>query len=126
VLPQPVIDREVTRQPVVALLGVLKGHRIGPFLAKGLDEPFGLAVGTGCVRPGADVLEAKGFAGLAKAARQVSRTVVRHHLAALHAMAVEPGHSPAQEADRGGLLFVRQHFHVGQSGGIVDCNVHRS
>ena len=39
-------------------------------------------------------------------------------------MAVEPGHSPAQEADRGGLLFVRQHFQVNQLGGIVDRNVH--
>ena len=66
------------------------------------------------------MLEAKGFAGLGKAAREVSRTVVRHHLAALHALAVEPGHSPAQEADRGGLLFVRQHFHVGEPRGVVD------
>ena len=67
-LPEPVIDREVTRQPVVAFLGVLEGHRIGPFLTEGLDEPLGLSVGTGRVRPGADVLEAKGFAGLGKVA----------------------------------------------------------
>jgi len=37
VLPEPVLDREVTRQPVVAFPGVLEGHRIGPFLAEGLD-----------------------------------------------------------------------------------------
>ena len=67
-LPEPVIDREVSRQPVVAFLGVLEGHRIGPFLTEGLDEPLGLSVGAGRVRPGADVLEAKGFAGLGKAA----------------------------------------------------------
>ena len=67
-LSEPVIDREVTRQPVVAFPRVLEGHRIGPFLAEGLDEPFGVAVGAGRVRPGADVLEAKGFAGLGKAA----------------------------------------------------------
>jgi hypothetical protein len=40
-------------------------------------------------------------------------------------MAVEPGNSTAQEADRCGLLLVRQHFHIGQSGGIVDRNVHK-
>lgn len=119
-LPEPVIDREVTRQPVVAFLGVLEGHRIGPFIAEGLDKAFGLAVGARRIRPGADVLEAKGAAGLGKAAREVSRTVVRHHLAALHALAVKPGHSPAQEADRCGLLFVRQHFHVGEPHGVVD------
>jgi len=68
VLPEPVIDREVTRQPVVAFLGVLEGHRIGPFLTEGLNKPLGLAVGAGRVRPGADVLEAKRFAGLGKAA----------------------------------------------------------
>ncbi len=39
-------------------------------------------------------------------------------------MAVEPGHSPGQEADRCRLLLVRQHFHVGQSCGVVDLNVH--
>jgi hypothetical protein len=41
-------------------------------------------------------------------------------LAALHALAVEPGHSPAQEADRCGLLFIRQRFHVGEPRGVVD------
>ncbi len=35
-LSEPVIDREVSRQLVVAFLGVLEGHRIGPFLAEGL------------------------------------------------------------------------------------------
>ncbi len=67
-LPEPVTARKVSRQPVVAFLGVLEGHRIGPFLTKGLDKALGFSVGAGRVRPGADVLEAKGFAGLGKAA----------------------------------------------------------
>ncbi len=66
-LPEPVIDREVSRQPVVAFLGVLEGHRVGPFLTEGLDKALGLPVGVCRVRPGADVLEAKGFAGLSNA-----------------------------------------------------------
>ncbi len=45
-------------------------------------------------------------------------------MSALNALAIEPAHSSAQEADRGGLLVVRQHFHVVQSGAIVDRNVH--
>ena len=53
---------------MVEFLTVLESHRIGPFLAEGLDKSLGLAVGAGRVRPDADVLEAKGLAGLGKAA----------------------------------------------------------
>ncbi len=66
-LPEPVIDREVSRQPVVAFLGILKGPRIDPFLTEGLDRARGLSVGARRGSPGADVLEAKGFARLGKA-----------------------------------------------------------
>jgi hypothetical protein len=38
-------------------------------------------------------------------------------------MAVEPGHSPQQEANRCFLLFVWEHFHVGQTGGVIHCHV---
>ncbi len=55
--PQTVIDRQVSRQPGVSLLGVLERHGVGPFLAEGLNEPLGLAVGPWRVGPGADVLE---------------------------------------------------------------------
>ncbi len=39
---------------------------MGPFAEACLDEALGLAVGLGCVRLGADVLEAEGFAPLAE------------------------------------------------------------
>ncbi len=67
-LPETVIDRQVTGQPLVALAGVLERHSVGPFPVEGLDEPLGVAVGAWGVGPGADVLEAQGPAGLAKAA----------------------------------------------------------
>lgn len=54
-LPKPIIDRQVAGQPAVALVGILEGHGVGPLAAEGLDEPLGLAVGSGCVRPRADV-----------------------------------------------------------------------
>ncbi len=65
--PEPVIDREVTRQPVVAFLGVLEGHPIGPFLTEGLDKALSLSLGAWRVGPGADVLEAQGLASLGEA-----------------------------------------------------------
>jgi hypothetical protein len=38
-------------------------------------------------------------------------------------MAVEPGHSPQQEANCRCLLLVWEHFHVGQTGGVIHCHV---
>ena len=65
-LPQSVMDRQVARKPAVSLLRVLERHGVGPFLAKGLNEPFGFAVGPWRVGPGADVLELEDAAGFGK------------------------------------------------------------
>ncbi len=59
-LPEPVIDREVTRQPVV-FLELLAGHRILSSFTDGLDEALGLVVVAG-------LLWTKGFACIGKAA----------------------------------------------------------
>ncbi len=67
-LPETVIDRQVTGHPLVALAGVLERHSVGPFPAEGLDEPLGLAVGAWGVGPGANLLDAQHPAALAKAA----------------------------------------------------------
>jgi hypothetical protein len=113
VLPEPVIDRQAARQPPVAFLRVLEGHRVALFPAEGLDKALGLAVGAGRDGPCADVPEAKGAAGLGESFGDVGRAVVAHHLPALHALSVEPGHSPAQEADGRGLLLVSEALDVG-------------
>jgi len=123
VLPDPVIDRQVTGQPGVLLLGILERHRIGPFLAEGLDEPLGLAVGARRVGPDADVLELEDAASLGKALGDVGRAVIAHHLTALDALAVEPGQGPAQEADRSGLLLISENLHIGEPRGDVDGHV---
>ena len=107
-LPQTVIDRQVSRQPGVSLLGVLKRHGVGPFLAEGLNEPLGLAVGPWRVGPGADVLQLEGAAGFGKGLGDVGRSVVAHHLTTLDAMTVEPGKCPTQEADRCTQLLTRK------------------
>jgi len=93
---------------------------MGPFLRDGVYKSLRLYVGAGRIRTGADVLGAKGLAGLRKAVSEVSGSVVRLHLAAQHATAIEPSHSSAQEADRCGQVLVRQNLHVNQSGGIID------
>ena len=97
-LPQTVIDRQVSRHPGVSLLGVLERHGVGPFLAKGLNEPFGFAVGPWRVGPGADVLELEleDAAGFGKGLGDVGRSVVAHHLTTLDAMTVEPGQCPSR------------------------------
>ena len=94
-LPQTVIDRQVSRQQGVSLLGILKRHGVGPFLAEGLNEPLGLAVGPWRVGLGADVLQLEGAAGFGKGLGDVGRSVVAHHLTTLDAKTVEPGQCPS-------------------------------
>ena len=119
-LPEPVVDRQVARQPPVAFLRVLEGNRVGPLPAEGLDKALDFAVGSGRVGPGTDVLEAKGSAGFGNCFGDVGRAVVAHHLTALHVLADEPGHGPAQEADGRALLLVSVDLDVGQPCGVVD------
>ncbi len=71
-----------------------------------LDEPLRLAVGLGSVGPGAFGFQAQHGAGLPPLLGAVSTAVIGEHPAAGHALAVEPGHCPHQEAHRRGLLLV--------------------
>ena len=75
-------------------------------MAEGLDEPLGLAVGSGRVGPGADVPEAKGAAGLGEHLGDIGRAVVAHHPPSLDPLAVEPGDGPAEKANHRRLLLV--------------------
>lgn len=69
------------------------------------------------------MLELEDAAGLGKGLGDVGRTVVAHHLTALDALAVEPGHGAAQEADRSGLLLISKNLHIGEPRGVVDGHV---
>ena len=114
--PHADIDRQVSRQPGVSLLGVLERHRISPFLAEVLDAPLVLA-------PGADVLEPQNAAGLVKRLGGVGRAIVAQHLTAIDALAVEPGHCSAQEANCSGSLLVSENLHIGEQLGVIDGHV---
>lgn len=108
VLPQPVFDRQVARQPAVPLFRARKGHGVGLFLAGGLDQPLGLAVGSGRVGPGADVPQPQSAASHSERLGDVSGSVVAHYPPALDRLAVEPGDSTAEKADHCWLLLVCQ------------------
>ena len=64
----------------------------------------------GACRAWCGCAEDQGAAGFAERLGDVGRAVVAHHTPARDALAVEPGDSPAEEADQGGLLLVRQHL----------------
>jgi hypothetical protein len=68
VFPEPVIDRQVARQPTIAFIRVLERHSVCPFPQQGLDELLSFAVGSRGLGPRTDVLEVQGFACLGKAA----------------------------------------------------------
>jgi len=123
VLPEPVIDPQVASQPAFPLFRVRESHGIGPFFTEGLDEPLGLAVGSGCVGPGADVPQPEDTASYGERFGDVRRPVVAHHPAALDLLAVEPGDSTAEKADHRRLLLVCEHLDVGQSCGVIDSHM---
>jgi hypothetical protein len=65
----------------------------------------------------------QGIKGLCKVACNVGGSVIRHHLPELNAIAVEPGHSTAHKANGRGLLFVCEHFDVGETRCVVNRDV---
>ena len=82
-LPQTVMDRQVSGQPGVSLLGFLEWHCVSLFLAEGLNELLGIAVCPWRVGPGADVLELEDAAGFSQGLGDGGRSVVAHHLMTL-------------------------------------------
>ena len=75
----PVVPMNPTAEFLKALIGVLVGAGIGPFTESGLNEAFGLPVGSWRVRPRKAILRASGLAGGRKTAGAVGRTVVGQH-----------------------------------------------
>jgi hypothetical protein len=96
---------------------------VGPLAQERLNEAFGLAVGLGRVRPGAEVAQAQQPAGLAQQARDVARAVVGHHALDPDALALEPAQRADQEAGDRLAPFVRQDLDVRQARGVVDRDV---
>jgi hypothetical protein len=83
-----------------------------PLCFQGFDEPFGLAVGSRGIEPGALDYQPQGLAGLPPGLGAVGAAVIREHPLALNTLTAKPGHSPDQETDRGGLLLIGQDLGV--------------
>lgn len=113
-VPDVVIDRQISREPLGPLLQVLEGHGLSPLPAEGLDQSIGLAVGTGRVGPGANVTELQGLASVGELVGNAGRPLVAHHSLARDPLAVEPGDGAAQKAHHGGLLLDGEDFDIGQ------------
>lgn len=82
-----------------------------------------LAIGPGCVRPGADRLEFQGSAGFSPLAGSVGRTVVRVDPLAGDALIEDRAHRPDQGAHGGALLLVGEHLDVAQAAGGINGHV---
>jgi hypothetical protein len=123
VLPEAVIDPQIAGKPADQFFWVLERHSISPFLAEGLNEPLCFAVGAGRVRPGANVPEAQGAAGLGERLGDIGGAVVAHHPLGIDSLAVEPGNGPAEQADDRWLLLIRQHLGIGETSGVINGHV---
>ena len=92
----------------VSMIGAGPVLGVGPFLERGLDEAFGLAVGTRGVGSGAAVLELHLGAGIAEQVGAVGTSVVGKQSAYGDVALGEEAGRSAQEADGGLGLLVRE------------------
>ena len=101
------MDRQIARQPAIALFCAGERHRIGPVRLQGFDESLGLAVGLRLVSPGARGFQPQNCAGLPPQPGAVGAAVVTQNATAGDALADKPGHSSHQKAHRRGPLLIR-------------------
>jgi hypothetical protein len=94
--------------------------RISPLSESGLDEAFGVAVGFGRIRLGADMLDAQVPASIAKVEGFVTTVVVGHDTGDGDTEAVVIDHGRLKERHRAFCLLVRQNLGEGNAGVIVD------
>ena len=100
------------------------GAAVGPAAQQGLDEALGLAVGARRVGPGTQVAQPKLLAMHSPGARAVGGAVVGHHLLDGDPLRREPAQRPLEEGERVGPAVAQQHLDVGETGVIVDGDVH--
>src|SRR5919202_750061 len=107
-----------------AFLAVAVKHAVGPAAEQRTDEALSLAVGLGPVGTGPKVADAHCAAGDRVDRRAVGRAVVGDQPLDGDAVTREESDRAVHEADGGGRLLVCEDFGVGQSGAVVDSDVH--
>ena len=103
----PVVEVCPGGEMLAPVSGVLVEPGIGPFADGGLDEAFGLAIGSRSVDASTDMFEFEIAAGIAEAVGVEAGSVVGHEAARLDAEALEVGHSLTEEAGRRDGFLVR-------------------
>src|SRR5216684_1564589 len=121
--PATVVMLHPPRQQAGSVFRRVVGAAVGPLAQGGLNEPFGLAVGTWCVRPRAPVAEMEPTTGGPEAARDVARAIVGQDATDADVMGPEPCHRSAQEAGHRRATLVPQQLEVADAGVVVDRDV---
>jgi len=95
-------------QVVIALVGVLPVTGIGPFPQSGLDEAFGLAIGSWGVGTSEAVRNIEFRAGLSKLAGAIAGAVIGQQTANGDAVELVKGDGIVEKLDRGFCLLIGQ------------------
>src|SRR5215469_17635066 len=120
----PVVAVQPSWQLGRAFVRGVVGARISPLSQAGLNETLGLAIGLGRIGLGADVLEAEALAGLLEGKGFVARAVVGHDALDRHAQARIVSNGRFKESDSGSLLLILHDLAEGDTGRVVDADMH--
>jgi len=107
----------------LAFGGVLVEASVGPFAQRGLDEAFGLAVGTRGVGARAEMADTELPTSVGELAGVVAGSVVGEDAANGEAQARVVAHGVVQEGDRAAGALVRMQGREGHAGVIIDGDV---
>ena len=110
-------------QMLVSFIGVFPVFGVGPFAKQGLDETFGLAVGTRRIGAGTLVFDFKFAAGGSKLVGAIGASIVGEQGADLDAVALIEGEGVVQKADSGFGLLIGKHLGKGKARVVVDGHV---
>jgi hypothetical protein len=105
------------------LSGARVRSTVGPFTESGLDEAFGLAVGSGAIRSGEAVADIPGLTEVADEEGSVGPAVIGQEASGSDTAIGEEAECALEEGACGFSSFVSQDLSVGQSGVIVDADM---
>jgi len=107
-----------------ALARVLVDRTVGPATQERADEALCLAVGLRPVGASAQMANPQRPTSDRVDRRAIARAVVGQQLLDAHAVALEELHGTAKEANHRDRLLVAEYLGIGQTGAVVDRDVH--
>ena len=103
-----------------SFMGCLVGRGVGPFPQGCLNEALGFSVGAWRVGARSDVAKTGGSKGVAEGVAFISRSIVCHDPLRNDAVGLEEGQGAGEKSDGRFLLFIRQHFGIGEPCRVID------